>query len=91
MNPVLTLEETGVKTNQLPIDTITDESDFKALKASGIGEGGVSVQITKPTKTTAITDRIPSNTLYLRLMHSHQSSATFETLLLDLEFAFLMA
>jgi hypothetical protein len=31
MNPVLKLEDTGVKTNQLPVDTVTDESDFKAL------------------------------------------------------------
>jgi hypothetical protein len=74
MKPVLALEETGVKINQLPVDTVTNESDVKASKASGIGEGGVSAQTTKPTKTIRAVNRIPITALLLRRTHFHQSS-----------------
>jgi hypothetical protein len=56
----------GLKTNQLPTETVTDESDSKASKTSVIGTGGVSAQTTKPTKTIRRESRIPITTLYLR-------------------------
>jgi hypothetical protein len=72
MNPVLALEDTGEKTNQLPIVTVTSESDFKPSKASGIGAGGVSAQTTKPTKRMMTASRTPIMILFLRLNGSHR-------------------
>jgi len=66
MNPTLTLEDAGLKISQLPVTTVTDESDFKASMASGIGDAGVSAQTTKPVETTMRATRIPIAILNLR-------------------------
>src|SRR5512136_2783767 len=81
MNPVLALVDRGLKTSQLPVETVTAESDFKASYAWGIGEGGVSAQTIKPVETTAKISRIPSNALYRRRICFHRYLICLECLL----------
>jgi hypothetical protein len=72
--------DTGSKTSQLSVETVTNESDFKASKASAIGDGGVSAQTTKPTKTMRRESRIPRTTLYLRRICFPCSTLLFYTM-----------
>jgi hypothetical protein len=87
MNPVVDMLDTGLKTSQLPVETVTDESDFKASKASPIGAGGVSAQTANPTKTMRIESRILRITIYLRRICFPCSTLLFYTMLL-LSFCF---
>jgi hypothetical protein len=87
MNPVVDMLDTGLKTSQLPVETVTDESGFKASKASAIGAGGVSAQIAKPTKTMRRESRILRITLYLRRICYPCSTLLCYTMLL-LSFCF---
>jgi len=66
---VLVLESTGLKTSHLLILTSTDESDCRAVWASGIGPSGVSAQATKPDSKAMNANEVPSIIL-LRLRTS---------------------
>jgi hypothetical protein len=70
------LESAGLKISHLPILTSTDESDCRAVWASGIGPSGVSAQATKPASKATNANEVASITL-LRLRTSfHPSCGT---------------
>jgi hypothetical protein len=71
MKPTFLLEITGSKAIQFVVVTITSESDSNASYASNIGEGGVSAQTTKPTKTIVIARRTTIINLNLRFKRFH--------------------
>jgi hypothetical protein len=73
IKPVLTLEDTGLKTSQPPKVTVTEESEFRASIASAVGPSGVSAQATKPTETTAKDRRMTSIAFLLsrKSFHPH--------------------
>jgi hypothetical protein len=70
---VLVLESAGLKTSHLLIFTSTDESDCRAVWASGIGPSGVSAQATKPASKATNANEVASIIL-LRLRTSFHPS-----------------